>query len=161
MKKVSNKLKLLIIILTIFLCPLFSNIKNTLGIYKSVLDTTVNLTILDPNTSIPVTLQLNDGTGNTRTEYRTYNQELGSITSPTRTGYNFLGWYDANGNKIYSDEVITGPVTFHAEWQKIVCKKVTDENNLHTETCYSGGCRVSGLNNTFLVNSVITYGTKY
>lgn len=161
MRNKNHKSKLLIIGLILFLCSFLLQAKDTLSIYRETLSTTVNLTVLDPNASYVVTLVLNDGTANTRTEYRTYNQELGTITAPTWTDHNFLGWYDANDNRIYSDERITHDVTFYAKWQKIVCKKVTDSNKLHQETCESGGCRVSGLNNTFPVNSTITYGTTY
>ena len=161
MRNKYHKSKLLLIGLILFLCPFLFKAEDTLSIYRETLSTTVNLTVLDPNANYVVTLELNDGTGNTRTEYRSYNQELGSITAPTRADYNFLGWYDANDNRIYSDELITQDVTFYAKWQKIVCKKVTDDSKLHQETCESGGCRVSGLDNTFPVNSTITYGTTY
>ncbi len=156
------KLKLFIAVLIIFSCIIIFPIDKTFSIYKEVKRTTINLSVLDPSTAFPVTLDLNDGLGTTRTEYRTYNQELGSITSPTRTDYNFLGWYDGtseNANRVYSDQLITGPVVYYAHWQKIVCKKVTNDNNLHTETCHSGGCRVSAIN--IPVNSTITYGTTY
>lgn len=156
------KLKLFIAVLIIFSCIIIFPIDKTFSIYKEVKGTTINLTVLDPSTAFPVTLDLNDGLGTTSTEYRTYNQELGSITNPSRTNYNFLGWYDGtseNANRVYSDQLITGPVTYYAHWQKIVCKKVTNANNLHTETCLSGGCRVSAVN--IPANSTITYGTTY
>ena len=158
----SNILKLIILVLILFSCPLLFNIKDSFGIYKSTLSTPISLTVMDPSTSFPITLNLNDGTGNSITIYRSYGQELGSVTSPTRTNYNFLGWYDgtsSSANRIYSDEIITGPATYYAKWQQIVCKKVTSANNLHTETCASGGCRVSPI--SLPVNSTITYGTIY
>ena len=117
------KLKLFIAVLIIFSCIIIFPIDKTFSIYKEVKRTTINLSVLDPSTAFPVTLDLNDGLGTTRTEYRTYNQELGSITSPTRTDYNFLGWYDGtseNANRVYSDQLITGPVVYYAHWQKIV-----------------------------------------
>ena len=158
----NTKLKLLIIVLILFLCPFFVRLKDTFGIYRTTLSTTVNLSVLDPNASYVVRLEYNDGTGNYRNEYRAYNQELGNVAAPPRTNYNFLGWYDgtgSNANRVYLDQVITGDVTYYAKWQQIVCKKVTDPNNLHTETCESGGCRVSAIN--LPLNSTITYGTTY
>ena len=50
-------------------------------------------------------------------------------------------------------------MTFYAHWQKIICKKVTNASNLHTETCLSGGCRVGAIG--IPANSDITYGTVY
>ena len=160
----NNKLKFLIVVLVFFLSFFFVKYKDTFGIYRGELNTRIYLTVLDPNASIEVTFDLNYGQGNTSTSYVGYNQHVGSLPTPTRTDYNFLGWYDDpddDTKRIYSDEIITETVTFYAHWQKVICKKVTDENDLHTETCESGGCRVSGLNNAFPVNSPITYGTIY
>lgn len=160
-----NKLKLIIIVLILFSCPLLFKIKNTLGVYKSTLSTPISLTVIDPATSFPITLASNDGTGNTTTIYRSYGQEFGNVTPPTRTDYNFLGWYDGTGsdaNRIFIDEIMTGPVTYYAKWQKIICKKVTDINKLHTETCLgSQGCTTSGTGFNKTTNNIITYGTTY
>ena len=156
------RLKLLITVLIMFSFTLFLSINGTRAIYREVKSTTIDLTVLDPSVTYSVTLDWNDGDDNTTTELRTYGQELGNVPTPTRANYNFLGWYDGtddNANRIYSDQVITGPVTFYAKWQKIICKKVTDSNNLHIETCVSGGCRVSGTN--IPLNSNVTYGTIY
>ena len=43
----NNKLKLLTIVLILFLCSFFVNIKDTLSIYKSALRTTINLTVIN------------------------------------------------------------------------------------------------------------------
>lgn len=161
----SNKLKLIIIVLILFLCPLLLRIKNTFGVYKSTLSTPISLTVIDPATSFPITLEINDGTGNTTTIYRSYGQEFGNVSPPARTNYNFLGWYDGTGsdaNRIFLDEIMTGPVTYYAKWQKVICKKVTDENKLHTETCVgSQGCTTSGTGFDKTNNKIITYGTTY
>ena len=161
MKNGNKKLKLLILVLILFFVSFFAN-RDSFGIYKSNLSTTINLNVLDPSASITVTLHLNDGTNNTMTEYRTYNQTLGNVMPSARTDYNFLGWYDSNGNRIYSDEPITEPVDFYAHWQKIVCKKVTNASNLHTETCVgSQGCVTLGTGFDTVNNNVITYGTTF
>ena len=161
----NRKNKLLIIVLILFLCPFFVKSKDTFGIYRTTLNTPIYLSVLDPNANYVVRVEKNDGTGSYTNEYRTYNQELGSLTPPTRTNYNFLGWYDgtgANANRIYSDYVVTDNVTIYAKWQQIVCKKVTDSNNLHTETCLgSQGCVTSGTGYNKTTNNIITYGTTY
>ena len=161
MRSKNNRLKLLMIVLVLFLCPLFLKIKDSLAIYRTNLSTTLNLSVLDPLTNYVVTLQMNDGTGNTSTVYKNYNEEMGSdLFTPTRTNYNFIGWYDSNNNKIYADQVITSNITFHAEWREIVCKQTTT-GNLNTETCSgSNGCRVLGTGYDSN-NTLITYGSIY
>ena len=157
------KLKLLFVVFILFLYSFFVKLNDSFGLYRKTLNTTVNLSVLDPNASYAITINLNDGTGNTRTEYRGYNQQLGSVTAPTRENYNFIGWYDGTdefANQISSDYVVTSNVTIYAKWQKIVCKKVPNQDKLHKESCASsGGCQVSNIN--IPVNSNITYGTIY
>ena len=157
-----NKKLKLVLTLILFLHFFFIQNEHSFAIYREDLSKTISLTVLDSSTAIAVTLHLNDGTNNTTTEYRTYNQILGSVTSPTRAGYNFLGWYDSNGNRAYSGDAITGPIDLYAHWQKIVCKKVTDVNKLHTETCVgSQGCTTTGTGFNKTNNNLITYGTTY
>ena len=162
----NNKLKFLIVVLVFFLQLFFVKYKDTFAIYRSNLSTTINLTVLDPNASYEVTFNMNDGNDTVfETRYVQYNGEVGSLNTPTRTNYNFLGWYDGTGNnanRIYSDEIITGQVTYYAKWQKIICKKVTDNNKLHTETCVgSQGCTTTGTGFDKTNNNIITYGTTY
>ena len=157
----NNKLKFLIVVLVFFLSFFFVKYKDTFSIYRGELNTRIYLTITDPSTTFEVTFDQNYG-NNISSIFVGYNQQVGTLPTPTRTDYNFLGWYDDptdNTNRIYSDEIITGPVTFYAHWQKIICKKVTNASNLHTETCLSGGCRVGAIG--IPANSDITYGTVY
>ena len=161
--KLNKKHKILLSFFLLISFLFFSNLMDSYAIYRSTMNTKVYLSILDPNASYTIRLEKNDGSGSYTNEYRTYNQELGSLPSQTRANYNFLGWYDGQGdnaNRIYSDYVVTSDVTIYAHWQKIVCKKVTNSENLHTETCSSGGgCRQSDIN--IPLNSSITYGTTY
>ena len=51
-------------------------------------------------TDYTITYNLNGGTNNSNNP-STYNVLYGvTFSNPTKTGYDFLGWYDANGNKI-------------------------------------------------------------
>ena len=51
-------------------------------------------------TDYTITYNLNGGTNNSSNP-STYNVLYGvTFSNPTKTGYDFLGWYDANGNKI-------------------------------------------------------------
>ena len=154
------KLKLLMIVLVMFSCTSLFSIYNTKALYREAKSTTINLSVVDSSADFVVTLMYNDGTGNYRNETREYNEELGNVLPPSRTNYNFLGWYDSNNNRIYPDQLITSNVTYYAHWQEIVCKKVTSANNLHTETCAAnGGCLKSGTG--YSNGSIITYGTIY
>ena len=46
---------------------------------------------------------------------------IGELPKPTRSGYAFQGWYTAEsgGNKISSQTIVNGNVTFHAQWKKM------------------------------------------
>ena len=156
MRVKNNKLKLLIIVLILFLCPFFVKISNTFGIYKSNLTTSLSLSVLDPSTNYSVTLNAGNGT-EPITVFKAYGEQMGSdLYTPTRTNYNFMGWYDSNNNRVYDSVIITGNTNFHAEWAKIVCNKATV---LNTETCSgSNGCRTSSI---YAMNSTITYGSLY
>lgn len=155
------QLKLLISFLIVFSCALLWSINGTKAIYKEVKGTTISMSVVDPSSNHTVTLQLNDGTGNYSTVVKAYNAEMGSdLFTPTRTNYNFMGWYDTNNRRIYPDEQITSDVVFHAVWSKIVCKKVGNINNLNTETCVgSNGCLTSNVG--YAANDTITYGSIF
>ena len=158
----NKRINLMILILVLFVPLFLVKIKSSYAIYKEDLNTQISLTVLDPTSTLEVTLHLNDGTNNTTTEYRTYNQVLGNVIPPARTDYNFLGWYDSNGNRFNSGDAVTTSIDLYAHWQKIVCKKVTNASNLHTETCAgSQGCVTSGTGFNKTTNNIITYGTVY
>ena len=56
------------------------------------------------------------------TQSKNYNEELGTLTKPTRTGYTFDGWYTerVGGTKITSaTKVPEGDVTYYAHWNAI------------------------------------------
>ncbi len=48
-----------------------------------------------------------------------YNETLGTLSTPTRENYTFLGWYTApvGGTRITSSKTVTGNVTYYAHWQ--------------------------------------------
>lgn len=50
----------------------------------------------------------------------TYNQRIGELPVPTRPGYVFTGWYDANGNWNSADSIYkaNGDTTLYAGWKK-------------------------------------------
>ncbi|MDV5094414.1 leucine-rich repeat protein [Faecalibacterium duncaniae] len=56
--------------------------------------------------------------------------DLTAIPKPTRTGYNFIGWYTEDGKRFYvKDTAITDDITLHAGWEfdpnALVCHPLT------------------------------------
>ncbi|MBR4733848.1 MAG: InlB B-repeat-containing protein [Lachnospiraceae bacterium] len=53
-----------------------------------------------------------------------YDQKYGDLPSPSRTGYTFAGWYDGDGNRIYSSTLVKKAAShdLHAKWNP---KKIT------------------------------------
>lgn len=51
-----------------------------------------------------------------------YDQPYGTLPSPSRTGYNFAGWYDKNGKRIYSTTPVTTAAShdLYAKWTPII-----------------------------------------
>ena len=92
MRVKNNKAKLLIIALILLLCPFLTSINSALSIYRTDLNTTINLTVVDSATNYVITFNENYTGGNSWNVVKTYNEPLGSdYTLPTRTGYNFTG----------------------------------------------------------------------
>ena len=81
--------------------------------------------------NITVTFRGNGGTPDTQTREipsgvsgAVYNTKLAEIETPTRQGFNFLGWSRTPGGPVITDAewrtmVITEPTTFYAVWQTI------------------------------------------
>ncbi len=148
------QLKLLIMVLVMFSYTFFFSIGKTKAIYREVKSTTINLTVAS-NAAHTVTF---NSAGGSSVAARTVepNDPVGVLPIPTKTGNNFAGWYDGNGQRVIHTTPITSDVTLTAHWTEIICKRVTDNNNLHKETCIGpNGCRTS---NTFASNAEITYG---
>ena len=158
----NNKFKKIILVLLIFLCAFFVNNENekTYGIYREELNTSVYLSILNPALNVTVNFVDTEGGNSVNSIPVAINTASGPLPTITRTGYNFLGWYKYDGTKADPNENLLEDVTYYAHWQQIVCKKVTSDNNLHTEKCSTnGGCRLGAVN--IPINSDITYGTEY
>jgi len=58
------------------------------------------------------------------------------ITSPTLEGYDFDGWYTADGKKITESTPVTSDLTIYAKYSKIVSE---DDNSKTTETVSADG----------------------
>lgn len=98
-----------------------------------------------------VSFNANEGTVATKDKSITYNSSYGTLPTPTRTGYAFLGWYTqkTGGNKIdKSSKVMTANShTLYAHWGKVSYKVTFNAN----------GGNVSPGNKSVAYNN--TYGT--
>ncbi len=56
---------------------------------------------------------------NVTTAIKKYNETLGTLSTPTREGYTFDGWYTnpVGGTKIDSNTSVTSDVTYYAHWK--------------------------------------------
>ena len=154
----SIRLKLLLTLLIVLSYAFLFSINSTKAIYRETKSTTINLSIVSDNT-YQVTLNSHGGDIGTITRNIAPNGVIGQLPLPEKANNNFIGWFteESGGREINSYEVITGPITFHAHWQKVVCIKATT-GTLHSETCQTtGSCLSSGYSN----NQQITYGTIY
>ena len=158
-----NKLsKTLIVVFVILSCVLIEIFKGTNAIYRDVLNTKVYLSVLDSNQTYRVTFNSDGGSAVNPIDVA-QNTAIGTLPIPTKTNYNFVGWYTQDGNtKLNADTIITSNVTYYAHWAKIVCKNAKS-GTLHTATCSSStacGASVNSNNESlFNVGDTITYGT--
>ena len=93
-----NKTKKVLIFVMLLIFLIVLKTPDTYSIYKSNLSTTVNLTITDA--SGYYTLSFDSQGGNSiPSKTVSPNTSAGTLQVPTKTNFNFLGWYDENGNK--------------------------------------------------------------
>ena len=151
------KLKLIVLVLMMFSCTFLFSIDKTKALYRESKSTSINLTVVSGSDYV-VTFASNGGTSIPSRSVAP-NTAVGVLPIPTKTGNNFAGWYNSNNQRVTHQTVITSDTQLHAEWTKIVCKRVTDSTKLHTETCVSGGCVAGNNASGFHANDIITYGT--
>ena len=70
------------------------------------------------------------GTGDTAARTVSYDSPYGGLPSPTRPGYEFVGWFDENGSEVTKDTRVksTNAVTVKARWTPIAYNVVFDAN---------------------------------
>ena len=71
---------------------------------------------------VTVTLDANGGSCSQSTVSVSGSGTITGLPTPTRTGYRFLGWYDAKtgGNKIENGYAPKADMTIYAHWEKII-----------------------------------------
>ena len=65
---------------------------------------------------VTVTFDPNEGTVSETERRVEIDTAVGTLPSPTRTNYEFDGWYTESGRKISASEVIDAATTFYAHW---------------------------------------------
>ena len=70
------------------------------------------------------------GTGDTAARTVSYDSPYGDLPSPTRPGYEFVGWFDENGSEVTKDTRVksTNAVTVKARWTPVAYNVVFDAN---------------------------------
>jgi uncharacterized repeat protein (TIGR02543 family) len=64
-----------------------------------------------------ITLNLKGGTGEQTPLSAGVGEKIGKLPTPKRTGYKFLGWFTAKGQKVTSSTIVTGNMSLTARWQ--------------------------------------------
>jgi len=105
------------------------------------------------STDVRVTLQFNNGTTRDRVITVTYDEEYPELPVPTRTGYDFVGWFDAevDGDEVIGEDTIVDnrlAHTLYAYWTPMDVKVLFDAN---------GGAFAAGQGLPIFV----TYGDEY
>lgn len=83
-----------------------------------------------PNT-YTVTFNANQGTVSPSSKSVTYDSTYGTLPTPTRIGYEFLGWY-TSGNAAITPSTkvtITAAQTLYAHWDPLGLVRVYDTTN--------------------------------
>ena len=86
-----------------------------------------------------VTFDANGGTVSETTRAVLTGSALGSLPTPTRSGYTFDGWYTAamGNTKVTTNTVVSGNATYYAHWSVKTTATVTFDVN--GGTCSGGG----------------------
>ena len=72
-------------------------------------------------------------------KYVTNGSTYGSLITPYKTGYNFLGWYTENGTKVTSNTKVdlTSNIILYAKWESLEAKKFLVYYNSNGGTTHS------------------------
>lgn len=117
--------------------------------YSHQLETTFTLSKKTCTTTKTVQFNANGGTVGTKSKNVTIGKTYGTLPTPTRTGYDFDGWYtrESGGTKVTATTSVgtNPPTTLYAHW---IGKK-------YTVTLDANGGTVS------MASRTATYGSKY
>ncbi|MBQ3520033.1 MAG: InlB B-repeat-containing protein, partial [Clostridia bacterium] len=93
-----------------------------------------------------------------------YDEPYGTLPTPTRTGYNFAGWYTADGTEITENDVFTKNVFVYSKWtaNKYTVKFVNEDGTelQSSEVAYGTVPVYSGATPTKAATAEYTYTFK-
>ena len=109
-------------------------------------------------TPVTYTVTFNDGTQTTTKEVA-HGQALGQLPTPTKDGYTFEGWFDAQGNKVDENTIVTGDLVLTAKWAEQSGDN-TGNNGNTDNTGNTGNTGNNGNNNNGSNNGTPTTGEE-
>ena len=68
------------------------------------------------NGEVTVTFDANGGQCDTTSLKVTSGEMISALPTPTREGYDFLGWFDENGGELTAETAVTADITVTAKW---------------------------------------------
>ncbi len=110
-----------------------------------------------------VTYNANGGTVSPLSEHKTYDSKYGTLPTPTRTGYAFIGWY-LNNSKVTADTVVktASAHTLTAKWLKTEAKAEYSgrsiklgEGDTHTDWINTGMSKTELLENGYKTIKIV------
>lgn len=79
--------------------------------------------------NITITLNSNGGVCDIESIEAISNETIGTLPTPIRDGYKFLGWYTEGGEEVTSTSTFKVDTTIYAQWKEIVDVVVTLDTN--------------------------------
>ena len=80
----------------------------------------VNYKVVNLDEAGTITFNPNGGVVSPTSKLIIKGEELGTLPTPTRSGYLFLGWFtdSNNGEQVYSNRIVDGDLILFAHWEK-------------------------------------------
>ena len=79
------------------------------------------------NGEVTVTFDANGGQCDTTSLTVTSGEMISALPTPTREGYDFLGWFDENGGEFTAETAVTADITVTAKWTSDTSGGETDQ----------------------------------
>ena len=95
---------------------------------ETVYETAADSTVTAKWVPLAYTVTLDDGCGNPTTITVNYGEKIGTLPTPKRDGYTFGGWFDAKGNAVTADTVVTGSLALSAKWTAVTVTPATGDS---------------------------------
>ena len=95
---------------------------------ETVYETAADSTVTAKWVPLAYTVTLDDGCGNTTTITVNYGEKIGTLPTPKRDGYTFGGWFDAKGNAVTADTIVTGSLALSAKWTAVTVTPATGDS---------------------------------